>query len=97
MSTLVLPNGVTIATDALAKRITFDDAMLHCELQDGRIISVTLSWHPRLYRVSNEQRNKWELIGQGSGIHWPLIDEDLPIRAFLAGCESQKDVHDLHP
>ena len=94
MTTLMLPNGVTTATDALAKRVTFDDTMLHCELQDGRIISVPLSWYPRLHRANAEQRNNWELIGRGSGIHWPLIDEDLPVSAFLAGCESPKGVSD---
>ncbi len=94
MSTLVLPNGVTVATNALARRVTFDDTMLHCELQDGRIISVPLSWYPRLHRANAEQRNNWELIGRGSGIHWPVFDEDLPVRAFLAGCESPKEVPD---
>ena len=94
MSALLLPNGVTTATDALAKRVTFDDTMLHCELQDGRIISLPLSWYPRLHRANSEQRNNWELIGRGSGIHWSLIDEDLPVRAFLVGCESPKGVSD---
>jgi len=90
-SPYILPNDVTLAANALAKHVTFDDTMLHCELQDGRIISVPLSWYPRLHRANAEQRDNWELIGRGSGIHWPLIDEDLPVRAFLSGGYNAKD------
>ena len=31
-----------------------------------------------------EERDNWELIGTGQGIHWPDLDEDLSIEGFLA-------------
>ena len=62
-----------------------DDDDLHCELADGRMISVPLIWYPRLWQASPEQRNRYEIIGDGYGIHWPALDEDLSVKGFLAG------------
>lgn len=78
-------NRVTVATGALAKNVTFDDTMLHCELQDGRVVSVPIVWYPRLYEAGEAERNNWRLIGGGTGIHWPDLDEDLSVKGFLAG------------
>lgn len=94
MSVTVLPNGVILATRAMARCVSFDNAMLHCELQDGRIISVPLSWYPPLLQASPEQRDNWRLIGRGVGIHWPDLDEDLSVRGFMAGCEDATSVSD---
>jgi hypothetical protein len=91
MSVQMLPNGVTVATEAKIRGVWFDEKMLHCELQDERVISGPLKWYPRLYAASVAQRNNWELIGGGSGIHREDIDEDLPVRGFLVGCQAPKD------
>jgi hypothetical protein len=42
-------------------------------------------WYPRLLRATADQRNDWELIGEGEGIHWPQIDEDLSVAGILRG------------
>lgn len=55
------------------------------ELVDGRTISVPLIWFPILAQASQEKRDNWELLGDGEGIHWPDIDEDLSIAGLLAG------------
>jgi hypothetical protein len=52
---------------------------------DGRRISLPLGWSWRLERASPEQRSHWELIGNGEGVHWPEIDEDLSARGFFVG------------
>lgn len=65
------------------------DSKLTAELVDGRRLSVPLVWFPRLLRASNEQRAKWELLGDGEGIHWSLIDEDLSVDGLLAGGRSR--------
>jgi Protein of unknown function (DUF2442) len=31
------------------------------------------------------ERNHWQLIGAGHGIHWPDLDEDLSVEGLLAG------------
>ncbi len=55
------------------------------ELLDGRTISAPLVWFPRLSQASSEQLENWELLGDGEGIHWPDLDEDLSVAGLLAG------------
>ena len=40
---------------------------MHVALLDGRAISIPLAWFPRLYQATPQQRQHWELIGQGTG------------------------------
>jgi hypothetical protein len=78
MSTLV-----NKSTNVLASKVWFNKDMLFVHLQDGREIGVPLLWFPRLRTASEEQLNKWRLIGNGVGIHWESIDEDISISALL--------------
>ena len=55
------------------------------DLVDGRVISAPLVWFPRLLNATAEQRDDWSLIGQGEGIHWPAVDEDLSVEGLLRG------------
>jgi hypothetical protein len=68
---------------SFATRVYFDDERLHVCLSDGREISVPLSWFPRLYHATDDQRQQWELIGKGVGIHWEAIDEDISVAGLL--------------
>lgn len=54
-------------------------------LMDGRTITAPLVWFPRLSQANKQQRDNWELLGDGDGIHWPDIDEDLSVSGLLAG------------
>ena len=65
--------------------VYFTADFLVVELRDGRIISTPLSWYPRLKNASAQDRAIWEWIGSGTGIHWPLLDEDLSVKGMLAG------------
>ena len=71
---------------ARAVRTTHDRLIV--ELTDERTLSVPLWWYPRLLRASEDQRARWELLGGGEGIHWPLIDEDLSVAGLLRGTPS---------
>jgi pyruvate/2-oxoglutarate dehydrogenase complex dihydrolipoamide acyltransferase (E2) component len=64
-------------------RVTNDELVV--ALVDGRTLSVPLVWYPRLLNASAEQRNDWQLIGDGEGVHWPHIDEDLSAAGLLRG------------
>ena len=57
---------------------------LEITLSDGRRLSVPLWWFPRLLRATPDQRARWELIGQGEGIHWPDVDEDLEVEHLFS-------------
>jgi hypothetical protein len=63
---------------------TTDDELI-VVLADGRTLSAPLVWFPRLLRATAEQRKHWRLIGDGEGIHWPDIDEDLSVAGLLRG------------
>ena len=54
-------------------------------LADGRRVSVPLAWFPRLLHASPAQRSNWQLLGDGEGIHWPDVDEDLSVAGILRG------------
>ena len=66
-----------------------DDAVV-VDLVDGRTISTPLAWYPRLVHGSAAERVKFELIGNGEGVHWPDLDEDLSIEGMLAGQASRE-------
>ena len=61
------------------------DDSIAAVLVDGRTISVPLAWSRRLSDASPEQRNNFEIIGSGEGVHWPDIDEDISARGMLQG------------
>ena len=71
------------AISVLATNIRFDAEKMHVQLSDGREISVPLEWFPSLRNATNEQRNKWRLIGRGVGIHWEDFDEDISVEGLL--------------
>jgi hypothetical protein len=59
-------------------------------LLDGRSISVPLAWSWRLSDATPEQRNHYEIIRDGQGIHWPDIDEDISVRGMLYGAPARR-------
>jgi len=59
-------------------------------LDDGRELSVPISWFPRLEHGTRDERENWELIPPGHGIHWPELDEDISVSALLAGKPSNE-------
>ena len=70
---------------ASATHVSVTDDTLTVEISDGRTISVPLAWYPRLSSATPEERNTWRLLGQGRGIHWPDLDEDISVENLLAG------------
>jgi len=69
--------------NASAIDVAVDSASLRVSLADGREISVPIEWFPRLRDATREQRNHWQLIGGGYGIHWEEIDEDISVPSLL--------------
>ena len=82
---------VTSATEIGTPRATdvsVTDDTLMVDLSDGRALSVPLLWFPRLTHGTDEERDNWELIGAGEGIHWSELDEDISVEGLLAGKRS---------
>jgi len=70
---------------ASATQVTAADDTLAVELSDGRSISAPLAWYPRLFHGTPTERARWRLIGQGRGVHWLDLDEDISVETLLAG------------
>jgi hypothetical protein len=77
-----------IDIEPLATEVSVSDHELVVVLVDGRSISVPLAWFPRLLRATARQRSDFELIGDGEGIHWPDVDEDISVRGLVLGYPS---------
>ncbi len=71
-----------------AVHVEITEEALTVELSDGRTISVPLTWYPRLMHATSEERSNWRLIGNGQGIHWENLDEDISVEGLLAGHRS---------
>src|SRR3989337_2776646 len=78
---------------ASIKQVSVTDEALIVDLSDGRTVSVPLAWFPRLLHGTPEERKHWRLIGDGEGIHWTDLDEDISVENLILGKpsgESQK-------
>lgn len=81
------------APRALAVMITDDSLVV--DLVDGRTVSSPLAWYPRLVHGTQEERSEFILIGDGTGIHWPRLDEDISVEGILAGHPSGESQQSL--
>ena len=66
-----------------AINLFFKDDKMIVFLEDGRELSVPLEWFPRLRDASMGQLNDWRIIGNGEGIHWNELDEDILIESLF--------------
>lgn len=64
-------------------KIEVNEKYLTAFLDNGLTKSVEIDKFPRLKGANQEQRDKYEIIGYKSGVHWPDLDEDISVRAFL--------------
>ncbi|MBM4135309.1 MAG: DUF2442 domain-containing protein [Nitrospira sp.] len=67
------------------KDLSITEDTITAYLVDGRVISVPLAWSWRLSEATPEQRDNYEIIGDGHGVHWPDIDEDISAEGMLYG------------
>jgi hypothetical protein len=67
------------------KDISVTEDTITAQLIDGRTISVPLAWSWRLSEATPKQRANWEIIGDGHGVRWPDIDEDISAEGMLYG------------
>ena len=68
--------------------VTEDEIIAH--LRDGRTISVPLAWSWRLSEATPAQRQRFAILGDGQGLHWPDIDEDISAEGMLHGSPARR-------
>ena len=81
----------TVATSEpriAALQVTSDSII--AQLTDGRTISVPLAWSWRLSEATPKQRNKFEILGNGQGVHWEDLDEDISAWGMLYGIPAHR-------
>ncbi|MBN1648510.1 MAG: DUF2442 domain-containing protein [Spirochaetales bacterium] len=71
-------------------KIKINDESIIVDFDDGRTISLPTSWYPRLQYGSQKERDNYHMIGNGEGIHWPDLDEDISIEGLISGIRSHE-------
>ena len=57
--------------------------MLLIILNTKAILRQKISTYPQLKSATKKQLDKYELIGNGTGVRWIELDEDLSLKGFL--------------
>ena len=82
--------STAVNVDARVKHVSVSSDMITFELVDGRVIGVPLAWSWRLSDATPAQRDNYEIIGDGQGVHWPDVDEDLSVEGMFNGVPARR-------
>jgi regulator of protease activity HflC (stomatin/prohibitin superfamily) len=82
--------STAVNIDARVRRVAVTGDLITFHLMDGRVISVPLAWSWRLTDATPEQRNNYKIIGDGHGVHWPDVDEDLSVEGMFHGIPARR-------
>lgn len=74
-----------IKKPATAVKVEFTARFIHLFLKDGRQIKTPLRFYPRLFQADKKQLKDFRLLGDGSGIHWESLNEDLSVDSIIKG------------
>ena len=82
--------SIAISSEPAIRAVSVSDVAITAQLADGRTISVPLSWSWRLSEATPGQREHFQILGRGEGIHWPDIDEDISVEGMLHGLPARR-------
>lgn len=80
--------GMNTLDDLRVVGVRSDSASLTVDFEDGRTVTLPLIWFPRLHRATQAQRDEFQILGFGMGVHWPSVDEDLSAKGLALGWPS---------
>ena len=63
--------------------IWFEGEDICVKMIDGVVVKTAIRSYPNLSKGTAEQRNHYEIKGNGRWIHWDELDEDLSAEGFL--------------
>ncbi|CAM3325070.1 DUF2442 domain-containing protein [Aequorivita lipolytica] len=75
--------NISIIKSNNAVSLSFGNYKMKVVLEDGRELSIPLEWFPKLRDATESELNNWRFIGDGEGIHWKDLDEDILIENLL--------------
>ena len=76
--------SIAVNSEPRIVSVEVTDAVITATLADGRTVSVPLAWSWRLSEATGKQRQNFEIIGSGQGVHWPDVDEDISAIGMLS-------------
>src|SRR5438093_1846420 len=82
--------STAVSVESRIGHIVVTDETITAHLVDGRVIRVPLAWSWRLSDATPAQRANWQLIGDGHGVHWPDVDEDISAAGMLYGIPAHR-------
>ena len=82
--------SIAASVEARIQTVSVTEDTIAAQLVDGRTISVPLVWSWRLSEATPDQRARFEIIGSGTGIRWPEIDEDISVEGMLHGVPASR-------
>jgi hypothetical protein len=82
--------NTAVSVESRIARVDVTDETITAHLVDGRVISVPLAWSWRLSDATPAQRANWQLIGDGHGVQWPDVDEDISAEGMLSGIPAHR-------
>ena len=82
--------STVVSIEPKVKTVSVTEESILFELMDGRAVSVPLAWSWRLSEATPEQRENFEILGDGQGVHWPDVDEDLSAQGMLTGLPARR-------
>ena len=81
--------NIAVGADNRIKEVSVTEELITFGLMGGRVVSVPLAWSWRLSDATPAQRNNFEIIGDGQGVHWPDVDEDLSVEGMFHGAPAR--------
>ena len=82
--------NIVVSSEPRISEIKVTSDSIIAQLADGRIVSVPLAWSWRLSEATAAQRNNFEIMGSGQGVHWPDVDEDISAIGMLSGTPARR-------
>lgn len=73
----------------LADHLSFTKDMMWVHLKDARILGIPFEYYPRLLHASLKQLKQYKISGDGIGLHWDAINEDISVEGLVLGRRDQ--------
>jgi hypothetical protein len=74
-----------------ALKAWYKDGQIHMILSDRKEVIFPVDVNKKLREATPEQLSKLKLICNGTGLHWPDLDEDLSVTGILEGRYGKND------
>ncbi len=72
----------TLASNTVIKKVTFDDK-IYITLSSGDVLTIPYDYTLKINQAKKEELKNYYLIGDGIGIHFDDIDEDISLNGII--------------